>query len=328
MKIAVVGCGAIAATHVEAIRSAGQEICALCDTETERAERLAERFGLETAVFGDYIEMLDQVKPEVVHVCTPHHLHAPMCVEALGRGIHVLCEKPLCISKEQLEEVLRAERERSAMLGVCHQNRYEPNMRQLKELAEKEGVKGALGMVCWDRDERYYRSGEWRGKWATEGGGVMINQALHTLDLLQWICGMPASVTAHCNNDHLSGVIEVEDTATARFETADGSILSFFATTGGGANFPAQLQIVTKQGNTYYADTAMLTGQGNVLPRALNDPSVGKREWGSGHKSLVADFYRCISQGTQFPISAEEAGKVIRLILAMYASNGEKIEVC
>ena len=130
-------------------------------------------------------------------------------------------------------------------LGVCQQNRYEPRMLWLIDFIKEHGVKSGLGIVSWKRDAKYYASGPWRGKIIEEGGGVMINQALHTLDLLQHLCGMPTHVTAHTSNDYHKDCIEVEDTATAHFELPDGMMCHFYGTTAATADLPVQLQFVT-----------------------------------------------------------------------------------
>lgn len=320
-RAAVIGCGCISGNHINAIRKAGQEICAFCDIDRKKAEAAAARVGGGVPVFTDYIEMMDTVKPDVVHICTPHYLHAPMTVAALKRGINVLSEKPLCINLEQLEEIRRAAADSTAMLGVCHQNRYEPNMLKLKELASA-GVAGGFGSVLWKRDGDYYASGAWRGKWDTEGGGVLINQALHTLDLLQWICGMPETVVGHIANDHLTDVIEVEDTASAMFTKADGTRLHFWAATSASVDFPVQLRLVQKDGTVINAENDMMTVNGKLLPPVSHGEAVGKLVWGDGHNRLIADFYRSLADGTHFPIDVEEASKVVRLILGIYASEG------
>ena len=326
-RVAVLGCGAISGNHLAALKLAGQEICALCDILPERAESRKAEYGLTDAkVYTDWHLLLEREKPDCVHICLPHDLHAPVAAEALRRNVNVLCEKPLAITLEGLREVLQAERESAAMLGVCLQNRYVANMRRLREYAA-HGVEGAAGTVIWKRDADYYATGAWRGTWEQEGGGVMINQALHTLDLLQWICGMPAYVTAHCANDHLCGVIETEDTASALFETADGTRLSFFATTAGGADLPVQLLLHTSQKETVTAANKYFIVNGQALESAPEEPIAGKTVWGSGHKKLIADFYDHLARGEHFPIDGPEAAKVVRLILGMYASNGKRIPV-
>jgi len=321
MRVAVIGCGAISQSHIDAIQESGQTLCALCDVNRAAAEEKAAC----VPIYTDFIALLEQEKPDSVHICTPHYLHADMCVEALSRGIHVLCEKPLAITIADLERVIEAEKASSATLGVCLQNRYEPNMQVLKEYAA-HGVVSVCGSMFWKRDEAYYASGPWRGKWKTEGGGVTINQALHTLDLLQYLGGMPKYVTAHCFNEHLQGVIEVEDTVNARMETEDGRILSFFATTAAGSSFPAEVRLRTEQKESLVASNKFLTLNGQLLPGSTAESS-GKEVWGTGHTLLIADFYRHLEAGLPFPIGAEEGAKCVRLTLTIYASGGKRIEV-
>ena len=326
-RVAVVGCGAICGNHINAIIGSGEELVALCDINADASRAAAEKFSLNVNVYTDYEEMLDREKPDSVHICTPHYLHAKMSIAALERGINVLCEKPLCINRTEMEEVLRAAKKSSAAFGVCHQNRYEPSNIDLRRRAGESPV-AAFGSVVWKRDADYYASGDWRGKWLTEGGGVMINQALHTLDLLQWIAGMPVSVVAHISNDHLKGEIEVEDTATALFETEDGRRLNFFATTSCGADFRATLQIRKADRTVLLADNSHLLE--NFVPVDLSctdGAPATKAVWGAGHLRLISDFYRCLKNGEHFPIDAEEGAKVIRLILSMYESNGKRTTV-
>ena len=327
-RVALVGCGAISGNHVKGILASGQSLCALCDVDPAQADRLMEKYGLEPLpVYTDYKTMLDAVHPDAVHICTPHYLHAEMAVEALERGIHVLCEKPLAISMEQLNAIQAAAQKSTAQLGVCLQNRYEPNFLRAKELASTEGVAAAYGDVVWMRDAAYYASGSWRGTWKEEGGGVMINQALHTLDLLQWICGMPTHVVAHIANDHHQGQIEVEDLATARFECENGTLINFYATTAAGKSFPAHIRFRLNNKQTLHAENDLLTLNGEILRDPNREDGIGKSVWGNGHKALISDFYRCVEEKVPFPIDAEEGGKVIRLILAMYASNGDRISI-
>ncbi len=324
-KVCVVGCGAISATHIKGLLAADQSIAALCDTEISCAEALAERFSLKVNTYTDYIEMLDRERPDSVHICTPHNLHAKMVIEALSRDINVLCEKPLCINRTEIEKIKAALAVSKAQLGVCLQNRYEPSFISLRELAV-EDIRGALGVVAWQRDADYYASGDWRGRWLTEGGGVMINQAIHTLDLLQWIVGMPESVTAHISNDHLKNEIEVEDTATALFYLPDGRRFNLFATTACGDSFPAQLHIRTAARDKLYADGTVLLKNGEPIHLDIRE-SGEKAVWGTGHARLIADFYACIGSDRRFPIDAEEGSRAIRLVLSMYESNGKNTKI-
>ena len=123
MKIAVVGLGVIGKTHVTALSFLGQEVSLLCDIIPERAQKVKETLAPNARVYADFHEMLEKEKPDAVHICTPHYLHADMIVEALSRNIHVLCEKPLCIRHADIDRILTAEKASRATLGVCHQNR-------------------------------------------------------------------------------------------------------------------------------------------------------------------------------------------------------------
>ncbi len=327
MRIALVGCGSICDVHIKAILTNGAELVALCDPNLNRAKEKKEKYELtDTVLYSDYSTMLADIRPDVVHICTPHYLHAPMCVGALEQNIHVLCEKPLCISEEQMQDLRTAMKHSKAQLGVCHQNRYEPNMQHLKRIA-KNGVRGGVGIVAWQRDAAYYNSAEWRGTWSEEGGGVMINQALHTLDLLQWICGMPDRVVAHISTDHLCEVMSTEDTAVARFECPDGTALNFYGTVAATANFPALVRVRLNNGDYTEAENELLAVDHKLLPEAERDRTVGKTEWGSGHGRLINDFYRCIRTGEHFAIDCEEGLKVVRMILAMYRSNGKPCNI-
>ena len=329
-RVAVIGCGAISGNHINGILSAGQSICALCDIDPAAAKQKAEQYGLkDVKIYTDYVEMLDREAPDSVHICTPHYLHAPMCVEVLGRNINVLCEKPLSINMDQLHAVLEAEKKSTAQLGVCQQNRFEPNMIWLMEFIKEHGVKSGFGLVSWERNEKYYRSGAWRGTILEEGGGVMINQALHTLDLLQHVCGMPTHVTAHVDNDFHKDYTEVEDTATAHFETEDGARYAFFGTTAATGDLPVQLQFVTKDHKKVIASNDFVVVDGKQVEIEDHREAihmVGKAVWGTGHAVLIKDFYTCVAENKPFRIPGTEGAKVVQLILSMYHSHGNRIK--
>lgn len=329
MKAAIIGLGSIAPVHAQAILRAEGEITAICDIEEEKTAAFGAKFAPGARRFSDWKTMLASLRGEadVIHITTPHYLHADMVCAALGAGFSVLCEKPLCIREEDIGRILAAERAAGGMLGVCLQNRYNESNRALFSLCGEKPAAAGFGSVVWERDENYYRSGAWRGKWATEGGGVMINQALHTLDLLLCVMGDPVSVVATTENRHLGGKIEVEDTASARFLTADGRSFSFFATTGGGADFPVQLMVKTAAGDTVVAANDTLTVNGEIRPSESGTVRYGKDVWGDGHAHLVADFYDAVAHGRHFAIDGAEGARVVRAILAMYRSGGKEVGV-
>ncbi len=327
MRIAIIGCGAICPNHIRAIKSSENEIAALCDIIPDAARAIAERFELgELPIYEDYKEMLDTEKPDVVHICTPHYLHPEMCVEALNRDINVLCEKPIAISYEGIDMIREALKTTKAQLGVCFQNRYEAPFKRLKELTA-DGIKSAHGTVVWKRGADYYNSAEWRGTWKYEGGGVMINQAIHTLDMLMYNCGMPKSVIAHVSTDTHGDFIEVEDTASARFECENGNVFHIFATNTASDTTKASIEVKLASGKTVIATSGMLlNGEELEFVKSKSGPT-DKAVWGNGHSALISHFYECLESGEHFPLDLEEASKAVRLILAMYASGGKKIEI-
>lgn len=326
MRVAIIGLGAISVNHIFALKKANQEIVAICDIDEKKAIDANLREGLNAKVYTDYKEMLGVEKVDSVHICTPHYLHAEMIIYALSKNINVLCEKPLAINLEQLSEIKKAVSSSSAVLGVCQQNRYNLSSVKVKELIEGEEVISASGQLVWDRDEAYYKSGEWRGKWSTEGGGVMINQALHTLDLLQWFTGFPKYVTAKISNDSLKGVIEVEDTAYGLFELESGARFTMTATNASKYSFPVQIMLATKSKEIIILDNNTLMVNGEIVKEEGKEV-VGKAVWGASHTTLVKDYYDKLKSGEKFPIDFSEAEKVVKLILAMYRSKGEKIEI-
>ena len=119
MKTAVIGLGSIGYVHMQVLKAQGKNVVAVCDINPEKASLFA-----DIPFYTDYIKMIEEVQPDVIHVCTPHYLHAEMVIEGLNRNINVLCEKPLCISEDEIQQIITAEKSSKAMLGVCHQNRY------------------------------------------------------------------------------------------------------------------------------------------------------------------------------------------------------------
>jgi len=319
MKVAVVGYGTIGRLHAAILQSQGT-LSAVCDVD---AAVLATAPAV--AHYTDYTDMLERERPDAVHICTPHYLHAGMVIAALERGVHVLCEKPLCIHEEEIDAILEAERASTATLGVCMQNRYNGANRYVKEyLKDKKQITG-VGQVAWRRTAEYYASAAWRGKWATEGGGVLINQALHTLDLMQWLVGMPDEVIAQTGCLTLSDSIEVEDTASivCRGEHA----FHFFATTAATTDFAVSIQLRADGEPITLLPDRVLIGTECAAFRRAEFSCERKACYGNGHEALIDDFYNSIAEGRPFSIDGREGAKVIRLILAAYRSEGKPVRL-
>ena len=206
MKAGIIGLGAIAPMHIEALKERAEEIVAVCDVEREKCAAVNRKYSLNARGYEDYKEMLEKEDLDVVHVCTPHYLHAEMTIAALEKNVNVICEKPLAINQTQLDNIEKAVKASKARLGVCFQTRYNRAVTELKKLIKPEDVIAAYANLVWKRDKEYYNSAAWRGTKDEEGGGVLINQAIHSLDLLLWVCGMPKSLTAHCFDDSLKAL--------------------------------------------------------------------------------------------------------------------------
>lgn len=325
MRSAIIGLGVIGKVHAKVLSSQQKMVAALCDIDIGAAERVREQFAPDAVIYSDYRLMLDEIKPDVVHICTPHYLHAEMVIAALDRGINVLCEKPLCIRREDIGRILDAESRSTAQLGVCQQNRYLEVNEFVKEYLADKKIVGAHGSVAWNRDADYYNSAEWRGTQDQEGGGVLINQALHTLDLVQWFCGEPTEVVASKDALMLGDVIEVEDTLSARYFGENP--FSFFATNCAPCDFSVQINILLSNKEKLTVLPSVLLINDEVKLRKGQKQVLGKACYGNGHEALIDDFYDCVATGRHFTIDGAEAAKVVRMILAAYESNGERVSV-
>lgn len=329
-KAAIVGCGSIAKTHAENL-SARKDVAitAVCDILPQRAEALAQTYAPQAKVYDDFEAMLAQENMDVLHVCTPHYLHCEMACAALKKNINVLLEKPVCINLQQVDLLQKAEEESRAKICISFQNRYLARNKKAKELicsGAAGKILGATGSVLWHRDAPYYTESHWRGFMATEGGGVMINQAIHTLDLMLWLCGEPKCLSATVANHHLKDVIDVEDTAEACITFQNGARGIFFATTANYTDAPISLEIACENMHLELKNDDLYI---NGIPQKLEESFVmesGKAYWGVGHKMLFDDFYRRLDHGEEMPIGVSEAAKALRVLLAMYASNGKNID--
>ncbi len=333
LNTAVIGCGSICASHTDAISDLKTSMLyGVCDIDRERAEGTAHR--LNCACFTDYRELLKDNKVDVVHICTPHYLHAPMAIEAMLCGKHVLTEKPVSISTADAAEMIRISRETGKTLGVCFQNRYNGTSRRIKELLQSGQagkILGAKALVTWFRDEKYYTESEWRGRRAKEGGGVLINQAIHTLDLVQWFMGEVDGIKAHVDTRLLKGIIEVEDTADAAITFKNGSSCLFFATNNYAANSPVEIEIICEQAVIRLRDKLTITWRDGAVEQVTEEDRAtgGKAYWGCSHRYLIRDFHEKLHNGEKFELDGEQGAITIKMIETIYRSSetGEYVKL-
>ena len=318
MKSAIIGLGVIAALHVDAIRDACGEIVAVCDIDLVKAEKFIQTHNLNSAIYQDYKQLLDTEEIDVVHICTPHYLHADMSVYALEKNVNVLCEKPICINRVDFERILTAEKNSKAQIGICFQNRYKNTNKYVCELLKDQKKISAVASVAWNRGEEYYASGAWRGKKATEGGAALINQAIHTLDLMLSFCGTPTKVWAMQDNFHLQGIIDVEDVITIRALTEKGGFV-MTATTASIADMEVLIQIKTPEYKVIMNGNDIYVNGEKVAIEQDNGYAI-KPCYGLGHYPLVQDFYDCIVKKRKFKLDASEGLKVMDAVLSIYES--------
>jgi predicted dehydrogenase len=349
IRAALVGCGKVGHTHAASLRSLDEaEFVAVCDTSSERAEAFAARYG--TRPFTDVAAMLREVRPKAVLIATPHPLHAGPAVLAAQAGAHILVEKPLAANLADCDAMIDACRRAGVLLGVISQRRlYEPVRRMKAAIDAGKIGRPALGvfvMYSW-RDPAYYASDPWRGKWDTEGGGVLVNQSPHQLDLLQWLMGPIAEVSGYwANVNHPT--VEVDDTAVAvlRFQNGGlGSIITSVAQRPGiytkvhiHGTSGASVGVETDRGATFVA------GVSKVAEPALNDVWTipGEEHLVAAfqaedrarfaqidatthyHRLQIQDFLHAVHEGRPPLVTGEEGRVVVEMFTAIYRSQRER----
>ena len=330
-KVGIIGCGNIARVHGWVLQNMENVVpVAACDVEEEKAIALAKQYGTEkTIIYTDWHELC-KTELDVVHICTPHYLHAPMAVEFLKQGKAVFMEKPCAISREQFAELKREAMVHPGKLGFCFQNRYNETTQAMDRMVA-EGkigkVKGGRAFVTWRRDVDYYAGSPWKGVWATEGGGALVNQSIHTLDLLLRYLGAPEQVEATCANHHLQGVIEVEDTVEAWLAFHDGKRGCFYASNGYVADAPVLLELEGEQGHITMngSEVTLWTKEKGAEHFSYETKNgIGKGYWGCGHQACIRDFYRCLEEGRRFQGDVEGVENTFDTMMRIY-EKGEHL---
>src|SRR2546428_14032526 len=224
LRFGIIGCGVIGRLHAEAISTLPDaQLVAVADIIPERAQKLAEEFHVTP--YSDFQEMLAREQLDVVDVCTPSGMHGEHASQVMRRGANVIVEKPMEISRAGIEEMLRVQQETGVKLAVISQHRFDPDTIKVHDLVEAQAFgRLVLGnaLIPWWRSQAYYDSGAWRGTWELDGGGVLMNQSIHSIDLLQWLMGPVKSVFAY--TDALVHRMETEDVAVAVLRFSNGAL--------------------------------------------------------------------------------------------------------
>ncbi|MGN7250808.1 MULTISPECIES: Gfo/Idh/MocA family protein [unclassified Arthrobacter] len=322
---AVIGCGDVSSVHFEAIAKLdGATLVGVCDPDPQRLASAMAAYGVPG--FADHQSLIEAVRPDVVHICTPHDRHASVAADCLERGVHVIVEKPLAHTLAEGRRLVEVAAAGRAKIAVCFQNRYNATSQAMHSLLSAGGlgrVLGASATVMWQRTAEYYRDRPWRGSWAGGGGGLMMNQAIHTVDLLQWLVGDVTAVSGNASTRFLGGTIEVEDTAEFVAEHANGARSAFYATLAHATNAPVTLDVVTEEAVLTLRGDLTITyadGRVEVVPERRSE-SGGRSYWGVSHELLIGDFYARLGDADPFWISPAEAEKSLRIVKDVYRQS-------
>ena len=304
-------------------------LAATCDLVPERAQAAAARFGVEHAC-TDYHEVFRSGTLDAVSLCLPHHLHAEAIVAAAEAGIHVFCEKPIATTPADADRAIAACERAGVRLGICYQNRYNLASHALRRAVDA-GRFGRLLQAAITFQNRktpdYYAPGDWHGHWATEGGGALTTQAIHTMDIMLWLMGPAASVQARMAT--LVHDIEVEDTAAIAIEFASGALGTVAATTAAHTFWSQRLEIAGTEGkavllNNRIVEWDFIVGapdrEAVLAIDDLRDTPDERGRYGPGHERILRDFVDCLLAGRPFPLDGREGRKVSDLLWAIYDS--------
>lgn len=336
LRAGIAGCGNIAKVHAESLRQLEDvQLAAFCDRNIEKANACVRDYGQEgTKSYTSVEEMLEKENLDVLHICLPHSLHVPAAVTALEKGVHVFMEKPPAITREQFDTLWNADKRYGARLGICFQNRYNEAVEQAHEILDTGTlgqIKGARAFVTWNRDKTYYTDSSWRGRKETEGGGVLINQAVHTLDLLAEFMGRPLRTEASMANHHLKSFINVEDTLEAYIEFEQGNAC-FYATNAYAADAPVFLEIACDKGVIRLEGNELLIIDEDGARTAYTytaKPAAGKIYWGNSHGRCIEDYYRCLAHNERYRNDLVSCRKVFTLMMDIYeAAEKHSVVVC
>jgi len=349
LRFGIVGCGVIGKTHAEAIGAVpGAQLVAVADADAERARSLAVAHG--ATPYESLGEMLDRERLDAVDVCTPSGQHGEHACQVMRAGCHVVVEKPMEITREAMDRMLRVQRDMGVKLAVISQHRFDPASQQVHGLiGEKALGRLVLGNahVPWWRSQAYYDNGAWRGTRALDGGGVLMNQSIHSIDLLQWFMGPVRGVQAYA--DTLTHHIETEDVAVAVLRFASGALGTIAATTGAYPGVTTRVEVFGDRGSAVIEgdrlrylrlarDDREEAGAYGQASRSLPEADEDRSGDGSTaqdpaalsantHAQQLADMVRAIREDGTPLVDGHAARHPVEIILAIYESARTHREV-
>jgi len=345
VKVGVVGLGNMGGGHMQWLNELeNAELAAVCDMVPEKAKNFGEQY--KVPYFTDAEKMITSGKIEAITIAVPHYFHTPIAIFALDHGIHVLTEKPVGVHKNDVLKMIAAhKRNPKLVFAAMFQMRTIPVYSKMRELIQS-GEFGKIQRISWIvtnwfRSQAYYDSGTWRATWKGEGGGVLLNQCPHHIDLFQWLFGMPSKVRANCAIGKYHK-IEVEDDVTAYFEYPDGSTATFITSTGEapGTNrleiTCERGRVVLENGQIEFLRNEMPTSQFRDTTKTIfgiptywpiQIPIPADPNNGLNHKAILRNFCDSILNGTDVIAHAEEGLNSVELANSMLYSSMNKVDV-
>nr|WP_217586626.1 Gfo/Idh/MocA family oxidoreductase [Lentibacillus saliphilus] len=331
LKVGIIGCGRIFPMHALPVEKREDlDLVAVCDIKEERAQKAAEKH--DCAWYTDYMTMFEEEQLDAIHICLPHNLHAPVTIEAANRHIHILTEKPMSITMEDAENMVKVADDNDVILGVIFQNRYNQSSQLVKTMldnGELGAIKSSRLSLSWDRSDHYYQSSDWKGTWDQEGGGVIIDQAIHTMDIVRWLIDDEIDYVDATIANRVHQFIEVEDSAEGAIKYKNGVVTAFHAVNYYSYDKPVEVELHCENGIVNmvgdYAEVKLNDGR---TFSAENDPNETfeyeegvKSYWGVNHIKQIDNFYDALKAGEQPDITGKEALKTQKMIVAVYESG-------
>jgi predicted dehydrogenase len=340
LRVGIAGCGAISRNHLEAFRALDNvQIVGVCDLDPDRARATAAAWGIPAAVTT--VGELLGLGLDLVSVCTPHPTHENVVLQAAAAGVHVLCEKPIAVDLASAERMVAACEDAGVKLGVLFQRRFWPAAQRIRAAID-DGTLGRPIMgqcsVMLHRDPGYYSRDAWRGTWANDGGGVLMTQAIHYIDLLQWFMGDVAEVYGKINTYKHGDHIEVEDSAAAVITFTSGAMATLEASTAASPSLGVQIRVTGETGASASLTEFPEGSDGRVDLWAVSETISSEPAHPEGilanvdlatingqliphHTTQVRDFVQALRDGKEPAITGGDATKALRILLAVYESS-------
>ena len=341
MNYALIGCGRIATNHMKAAINNKLNIVAVCDVLPEAMEALLAKHGLEKDAsikrYTDYKQMIAENDLALVSIATESGIHAEIALHCIDCGVNVIIEKPMAMSMEDAEEIIRRSEEKGVKVSACHQNRFNIAIQELRRAVEA-GRFGRLSHgsihVRWNRNENYYTQAPWRGTWAQDGGCLM-NQCIHGIDLLRWMMGDEVEEVYGVTNQRFHDYLECEDIGMAVVKFKNGAVGTIEGTTNVYPhNLEETLYMFGENGTVKIGGTSTNNiDVWNFADECEDDQkNKGLQEatsnvYGNGHTSLFADVVEAIEQDRKPYVDAVAGRNALEMILAIYQSAATGVPV-